>query len=333
MSGVFHGGGVAEAAAFYGRSADEWLDLSTGINPCPPPIPELQPSLWQRLPDKDVSIAARLAAAKYYGSGGILPIAAAGTQPLIRLLAGLAERAKRVAILAPTYGEYRAVFERAGFAVDDIADFDALSEAHGTVIVVNPNNPDGRTYSHGDLRALSLQMAAREAMLIVDEAFGDLVPDVSLAADVAHNPHLVVLRSFGKFFGLAGLRLSFAIAGKAYASALEEGLGPWPVSGPALSIATNLMSGDMATIRDGIATRHAALCNVLSKNGLKIVGGTDLFVLVSVPNAADFHAHLCRHAILTRKFSYRDDWLRIGLCADDGELQRLSAALQDWEAS
>jgi cobalamin biosynthesis protein CobC len=333
MSGVFHGGGVAEAAAFYGRPMADWLDLSTGINPCPPPLPDLPPPLWQRLPDKDISDAARLAAAKYYGSGGVLPIAAAGTQPLIRLLAGFADQSKRVAILAPTYGEYRAVFERAGFPVDEIADFGALSEAHGTVIVVNPNNPDGRVYSRGDLRALSLQLADREAMLIVDEAFGDLVPEISLVADVAHNPHLVVLRSFGKFFGLAGLRLSFAIAGKAYASALEEGLGPWPVSGPAHSIATSLMSGDTATMRDSIATRHAALCNVLARNGLKISGGTGLFALISVPNAADLHTHLCRNAILTRKFSYRDDWLRVGLCADDGELQRLSTALQSWEAS
>lgn len=331
MSGtIFHGGGVVDAAAHYGRPVSEWLDLSTGINPCPPDLPALAPDLWHRLPDKDLMLDARRAAARYYGSGDLLPIAAAGTQPLIRLLAGMADKSRRVAILSPTYGEYSAVFSRAGFAVDTVTSLADIGEAHGVVIVVNPNNPDGRCFSRADLLALALQLSRVGTMLIVDEAFGDLTPGLSLAGQVAHNPHLVVLRSFGKFFGYAGLRLSFAIAGNDTAAALEEGLGPWPVSGPALSIATALFAADAHAIRAKIEGQHAALAHVLASVGLEIVGGTGLYVLIALENAAQLHDHLCRHAILTRKFDYDSRWLRIGLCKSTGELERLTDALQEW---
>ena len=331
MSGkLFHGGGIAEAAAHYGRPVSEWLDLSTGINPSPPDLPALAPDLWHRLPDKDLMEEARRAAARYYGSGDLLPIAAAGTQPLIRLLAGMADKRRRVAILSPTYGEYSAVFGRAGFGVDAVADFSEIGEAHGVVIIVNPNNPDGKMYTRADLLALALQLSGSGAMLIVDEAFGDLMPGLSLTADVADNPHLVVLRSFGKFFGFAGLRLSFAIAGRDMAAGLEEGLGPWPVSGPALSIATALFATDTQAIRTRIEGQHAALAQVLGSVGFVIAGGTSLYALIDLQNAAGLHDHLCRQAILTRKFDYDACWLRIGLCSSKAGLDRLKNALQEW---
>lgn len=328
MGNVFHGGGVAAAAARYGIPADQWLDLSTGINPAPPLLPELSPDLFHRLPDADLVLSARQAAGHFYGSGSTLPIPAAGTQPIIRILS--AQRLQgRVAILSPTYGEYRSVFSAAGHLVDEITTLAAVTPEHRAVVIVNPNNPDGRLYSRADLLALAMDLAEQEALLIVDEAFGELSPDASLAGAVEHNPQLVVLKSFGKFFGLAGLRLSFAIAGEAHAAAIETALGPWPVSGPALEIARQLFGQDPAPIRQDIRLRAAALKGVLSGHGLTVESDAGLFMLVRTPEASLLHEHLCTRGILTRIFDYRRDWMRVGLPPDDAALQRLSDALSE----
>lgn len=331
MSGVFHGGGVAAAARAFGLAPGEWLDLSTGINPTAPALPALDAALFHRLPDADLMAEAREAARRFYASGDVLPIAAAGTQPLIRILAARGELG-RVAILSPTYGEYRAVFQAAGHAVDDIATLDAVRPEHRFVVVVNPNNPDGRLFSRADLLALSLDLAGNDQTLIVDEAFGDLHPGESLAGLVAHHPHLIVLRSFGKFFGYAGIRLSFAISGAAHAEALQAALGPWPVSGPALAIAKGLFALDPEPIRTGIFRRSESLQALLSRSELRVAANAGLFLLIETPFAARLHTHLCRNGILTRIFDYRSDWMRIGLPPDDVADERLARALADWRA-
>lgn len=329
MSGVFHGGGIAAAGRAFGIAREDWLDLSTGINPAPPVLPSFDPALFHRLPDADLLEDARRAASRFYGCGDILAIAAAGTQPLIRQLSVLAGRG-RVAILSPTYGEYRAVFSAAGHPVDEIASLAEVTGEHSAVIVVNPNNPDGRLYSRADLFALSLDLAERGAMLIVDEAFGEMHPEVSVAGAAAHHPHLVVLKSFGKFFGFAGVRLSFAIAGERYAGALEAGLGPWPVSGPALALALHCFALDPAEIRSGIRARAAALEAVVEAAGLEVLANAGLFLLIETPVAAELFDHLARKGILTRIFEYRPRWMRMGLPGDEAGLERLARALNDW---
>ncbi len=329
MSGIFHGGGIAAAARAYGGAPGIWLDLSTGINPVPPAPPAIEPRLFHRLPDADLLEGLRRAAAEFYGSGTVLPVAAAGTQPLIRLLARTGEKA-RVAIVSPTYGEYRAVFAEAGYGLDEIAELSGVTRAHRVVVVVNPNNPDGRLYSRADLLALCLDLRQQGATLIVDEAFGEMHPEASLAGAVAHHPHLVVLKSFGKFFGFAGVRLSFAIAGEDHAAALETGLGPWPVSGPAMAIARHCFDFDQDAIRRDIQTRALQLEDILSAANLRVAANAGLFLLIEEQQAAALHAHLCRHAILTRIFDYRKDWMRIGLPADAEGQERLRAALQNW---
>lgn len=329
MSGVFHGGGLAAAARAHGNRPEDWLDLSTGINPVPPALPVLDPALFHRLPDADLMNDARVAAQRFYASGDVLPIAASGTQPLIRILAARVGKGK-VAILSPTYGEYRAVFSAAGHVVDEISGLDAVRPDHAIVVVVNPNNPDGRLFSRADLLALSLDLAGDDRTLIVDEAFGDLHPGESLAGAVGDHRHVVVLRSFGKFFGLAGIRLSFAIAGADHAAALEAGLGPWPVSGPALAIARDVFARDPAPIRQAIRARADAMARLFADRGLKVAADAGLFLLIETPDAQALHAHLCGHAILTRIFDYRKTWMRVGLAADDHALERLSDALSDW---
>ncbi|MGV8936879.1 MAG: threonine-phosphate decarboxylase CobD [Allorhizobium sp.] len=329
---IAHGGGITAAAALYGGDPSSWLDLSTGINPNPVEMPASSAAVWHRLPDRSLDDAARLAARKYYGALDSLPLAAPGTQSVIQRLPGLADPDRSIAILGPTYGEYGRVFSRAGFSVDVIAEISAIRPGHGLVVVVNPNNPDGRIFSATALQALAQSLAVQNSVLVVDEAFADFDPRESLAGAVRDHANLVVLRSFGKFFGLAGLRLGFAIAAGPILDQLAEELGPWAVSGPALSIAATLMGGDIAPIRDAIATRKAALDRALSVGGLSVVGGTALFCLVDDDRAGELHSHLCRAQILTRKFDYAPRWLRFGLSPDDDGDARLEAALLQWGA-
>ena len=326
MSGpIQHGGGLAAAASLYGGRIEDWLDLSTGINPCPPELPDIPMRAWHRLPDQERETAARAAARGYYRSGARLPLPVPGTQSVIQLLPRLVAPGSRVAVLTPTYGEYVRAFTLAGLAVDATSDLDQITSNHRLVVVVNPNNPDGRLYGRERLLALAGALADRSGVLVVDEAFGDTVPDHSLAADA--SPNLIVFRSFGKFFGLAGIRLGFVIAEDSLTARFAEWLGPWAVSGPALVLAEHLMTSDTGLITEQIRQRSRALTEVLSNAGFTVRGGTDLFQLVEDDNAVDLHRHLCSHHILTRKFDYRPDWLRFGLSPDEAGDARLMAAL------
>jgi cobalamin biosynthesis protein CobC len=325
---IQHGGGLAAAAQIYGGAVADWLDLSTGINPCPPPLPEISPRAWHRLPDRELEQAARLAARQYYRSGDRLPLSVPGTQSVIQLLPRLVRPGARVAILCPTYGEYARVFQQAGFAVDLIPDLDAVTAAHGLVVVVNPNNPDGRTFPSARLAQLAEDLGRNGGHLIIDEAFGDTLPQLSLA-DI-RQPNAIIFRSFGKFFGLAGIRLGFVIADDDIAARFADWLGPWAVSGPALEIAVHLLASDVGPIQAKIAERRDALHAVLHSAGLIISGDAGLLTLVKDLRAGDLHAHLCRQHILTRKFDYRPDWLRFGLAADAVGDSRLAAALEMW---
>lgn len=329
MSGaIVHGGGIAQAARLYGGRPEDWLDLSTGINPSPPMLPEIPARAWHRLPDRELEEAARQAARGFYRSGERLPLPVPGTQSAIQILPRLTDPAKRVAIVSPTYGEYGRAFELAGFAVDPVTSLDEIDARYGLVVVVNPNNPTGRSFSDLDLAALSARLQLTGGWLVVDEAFGDIDPLASMAGQAHEN--LIVLRSFGKFFGMAGIRLGFVIADDSVTTRIADWLGPWAVSGPALSIATALFSADRQPIHDGIARRCAALQRALLDASLQIAGGAGLFVLVEDADAAALHAHLCAAHILTRRFDYAPTWLRFGLAPDEEGDERLAAALGDW---
>ncbi|WP_028744744.1 threonine-phosphate decarboxylase CobD [Rhizobium mesoamericanum] len=327
---IVHGGGITAAAAIYGGELEHWLDLSTGINPCPVQLPEVPARAWHRLPDRHLIDRTRAAAQGYYRSGDIVPLPVPGTQSVIQLLPRLFEAAGRVAVLAPTYGEYEHAFRMAGRSVDLIANLDAVKADHAVVVIVNPNNPDGRVYAPARLFAFSEKMKARGGVVIVDEAFGDLYPQLSLAPVASQLPNVLITRSFGKFFGLAGLRLGFVVAAQTVMTRIEQLLGPWAVSGPALSIATDLFASDPAPIKRQLCERAGALRTVLEEGGLRIIGGTDLFALVDHEQAPKLHRHLCHHHILVRKFDYEPRWLRFGLAADAAGDHRLSNALQSY---
>lgn len=325
---IVHGGGITAAAAAYGGRPQDWLDLSTGINPCPPDLPDIDARAWHRLPDRHLTDTAREAARDYYRTGTLLPLPVPGTQSVIQLLPRLVPAGSRVAILSPTYGEYARAFAMASLAVDAITELEAVRPEHKLVVVVNPNNPTGRFHAVEALERLRGRLAASGGLLVVDEAFGDGAhPGASIAADAEVKAGLIVFRSFGKFFGMAGVRLGFVVASADHLALFERWLGPWAVSGPALSVAAALMRSDVAVIGDRIAARKTALAAVLGSAGLAVVGGTSLFALVDDPKAAVIHDHLCRHHILVRKFDYAPTWLRFGLAPDVAAEERLRAVL------
>jgi len=326
---IVHGGGITAAARQYGGRPEEWLDLSTGINPNPVTLPKIPVAAWHRLPDQHLQERAREAARSYYRSGDILPLPVPGTQSVIQLLPRLVPGGS-VAILSPTYGEYARAFTLAGLQVRQISTIGELTGGDRLIIAVNPNNPDGRVLPIEQLQELHDRQREQGGLLLVDEAFGDMEPAASVAPLAASMPNLIIFRSFGKFFGLAGLRLGFVIAEAAILTRFEDWLGPWAVSGPALSIAASLMESDTSAIRNRILQRHSAPQTILRRGKLQVAGGTALFALVADDRAEGIYTHLCRHHILVRKFDYAGNWLRFGLAPDEAADERLAGVLEDY---
>lgn len=320
---IWHGGDLATARALFPDAPQPWVDLSTGINPIPYPLPELPLSLWTRLPGADDE-AALLAAARraYRVPAGASIVAAPGTQILIELLPRLAP-AGPVAILGPTYAEHGHAWRKAGYVVGEAAVPDPTA---ATVVVVNPNNPDGRLFSQAELAALAARCAARGGLLVVDEAFADFTPETSVVADLPAGA--VALRSFGKTYGLAGLRLGFAIGAAEAMARLAAALGPWSVAGPALHVGAQALSDAAWLARTGVerAADAARLDAMLAPHG-RPAGGTSLFRLLETPAAPALFARLGRHGIYVRRFQNAPERLRFGLPGDAAAWSRLRLAL------
>jgi cobalamin biosynthesis protein CobC len=323
-----HGGDLAAARRLFPCAPEPFIDLSTGINPNPYPLPRFSTDVYARLPAPAALEAIAAAAARAYGvpsASHVVP--APGTQILLPLVAGLLHRGP-AAMLAPSYlGHARA----AAWAGHDVKFVRALEECGDAtlVIVANPNNPDGRLFARVDLLAYAKRLRTRGGMLVVDEAFMDVGPaHASLAADAACG-NIVALRSFGKFFGLAGVRLGFAIAAPPLAARLRNALGPWAVSGPALAAGVKAL-GDTAwaeRTRTRLAKAAERLDTILAGADCEIVGGTSLFRLVRNKAAQSLFGHLGRAGIWVRAFPDNAAWLRFGLPANEKEWRRLRGAL------
>jgi cobalamin biosynthesis protein CobC len=322
-----HGGDLSEAIAQFGGTPDSWLDLSTGINPSPYPVPELPLRSWQRLPERAAERALIEAARSTYRvPAGVEVAIAAGTQALIQILPHVMTGGA-IAIAGPTYGEHAAAFARAGRKVLPVG-LDALPSGAKHAVIVNPNNPDGRITSLDVIAEAARKVGSFGGALIVDEAFADVAPDCS-AVELCCEFPIVVLRSFGKFFGLAGLRLGFAIARADLVADIAGALGPWPVSGPALVIGRAALSDQswIAATRERLTRQAARLDAVLRAADLDIAGGTSLFRLARHRDARAIHTRLAQEQIWTRRFDHAGDLLRFGLPGDDVALQRLALAL------
>jgi cobalamin biosynthetic protein CobC len=330
MDGLrIHGGRIDLAASLYPSAPKPWIDLSTGINPIPWPVPAVSPARYQRLPFAREIAEMTAAAAAAYGlpaNATMLPVP--GSEIAIRLLPRMIGDG-RVGILAPTYGSHASVWRAAGADVHEFAELpDPDRRDLKTLIVVNPNNPDGAIVSRADLAAFARALTSNGGRLIVDEAFADLRPEVSLLALPELPAGTIVLRSLGKFFGLAGLRVGFIIVTEPDATAWRQLLGDWPVSGPACEIATSALrdSDWIAATRKRLATDRNRLDGVLGQAGLKLLGGTDLFGLFEASDRTDLLDHFARAGMLVRGFAGTSRHYRFGLPADEAGWRRLEAA-------
>jgi len=370
-----HGGALDEAQRRWPNAAKPWIDLSTGINPVAYPLPAIGAGVWTRLPLASEERALRQAAAARYGAmHADNVVAAPGTQALIQILPRLVASSRQppqgagetdiadpsgarswVAVLSPTYAEHAAAWRREGH---DVREVTSLAEAQGAaaVIIVNPNNPTGRLIASDTLAEWATSLARRGGLLVVDEAFVDVV-DTNASLVGRLPPSTIVLRSFGKMYGLAGVRLGFAIAEPALAARLVGMLGPWAVSGPALAIGTAALddSAWLEAARARLAADAARLDALLVRAGCVIAGGTPLYRLAvwapdrpqceSVPSrtnetipaqgranagtdtALALANRLGEHGILVRRFAYERSWLRFGIPGSEEAWQRLENAL------
>jgi cobalamin biosynthetic protein CobC len=328
MPELEHGGALAAAEARWGRPEAGWLDLSTGINPLPYPVPDLPAEAWTRLPEPQDTARLVETARRHYGAPETAALALApGTQPLIGLLPRLFSP-RRVAILGFTYGEHAHGWHLAGHQVSVVEDAARAAAASDILVVVNPNNPDGRLLPLSTLRSLAESLARRQGLLVLDEAFADVLPGASLCA-AAGRPGLLILRSFGKFFGLAGLRLGVALGEPQLIDAIQSVFGPWPVSGPTLVVAEAALTDSAWQTRtlDWLSQAAADLDKLLAANDMSLVGGTSLFRLVETGAAAEIAERLGRNGILVRRFAERPRWLRFGLPPDEAASDRLATSL------
>jgi cobalamin biosynthesis protein CobC len=316
-----HGGNFDVAIRRFGGRLEDWIDLSTGINRQPYPVGELQPRAWAALPSRAGIEALHEAARSAYETNAPV-LAVAGAQAAIQMLPALAPPG-RARILVPTYNEYAPILTAAGWQVEEVGDLDALAGAD-LAVIVNPNNPDGRQHDPKFLLAL----ASKVKRLVLDESFVDAVPGVSLAAE-AGRPGLSILRSFGKFYGLAGLRLGFVLGCEDDVAALAAMAGPWPISGAAIEIGRRaLLDRDWADATRARLVRDAERLDMLARNASwRLVGGTPLFRLYETENAVVMQERLAQAKIWSRIFDHRPEWLRLGLPGDETEWTRLAAAL------
>ncbi|HEX7875492.1 MAG TPA: threonine-phosphate decarboxylase [Sphingobium sp.] len=317
MSGAFrwHGGRLEEARKLYGEGDGPWIDLSTGINPVAWPGAEGIPLDWRALPDPAALADLEAAAAAYFGVEPACVCTVPGSEIGLRIVGRMLDRPGRH--LTPSYRTHGEVFAQ------NIAVRAPEEAPAGTALLLaNPNNPDGRLFPRE-------RLLAREEWLVVDEAFADCVPGSSIASHVGEGRRLVVLRSFGKFFGLAGVRLGFVIGPPDIVAGCRRLLGDWPVSAAAIAFGR-------AAYRDGawIAGTVEALTDkareldiLLARHGLTARGECPLFRLVETEDAASLFDRLARRAILTRPFDQEPRWLRFGLPAGEAEMARLDAAL------
>jgi cobalamin biosynthetic protein CobC len=328
IAGESHGGDLSAARQKFPRAPEPWLDLSTGVNPYRYPFSPPPAESWTCLPDfAALAALERSAAAAYRASAHANVVAAPGTQAIINWLPHLFP-ARRVAILGFTYFDHFAAWRAAGAAttiVEDLAEF----EDKDVGVIVNPNNPDGRIVPLEELRALAEDFRQRGKLLIIDEAFVDFCgPGVSLA------PHLppsgaLILRSFGKVFGLPGLRLGFALAPAGMAAKLRAALGCWPVSGAAIAIGLEALSDSswLRVMREKLSAGASELDAILQAAGFELRGAAPLFRLAAAPDAQQRFEALAKAGVWVRRFDARPNWLRFAIPGSAMDQKRLRLAL------
>ena len=333
MSRREHGGNSDQVAAYFGHDASDMLDLSTGISPRAYPAADVTAQSWNQLPNHSQLNACLAAAQRAYDVPEQLGImAGAGTQSLLQFIPSLLPRSGVVWIDEPTYNEHRPAWEAAGHQVTT---GDANRANAQSAVIVAPNNPTGK-FAPDTIMTTAKQTAATGGIMLIDGAFAMPAaadPTVGdLLAALAAFPHVLHLRSFGKFFGMAGLRLGFAIGPPDHIDQLQQRVGPWAVSSVALDIGSAALNDTAWQAQHGQFLRQQTeqLQMVLTRANLKILGGTTLFQTIHTSRAHHLHDHLAKAAIWTRKFSQMPDLLRFGVPANAADFARLSESLNNW---
>lgn len=328
---VEHGGSLGRAHALFPNAPQPIVDLSTGINPHHYPLIELPAEAFTRLPEpSQIAELTRVAARAYGAPSPENVVCAPGTQILLPRVAALVKPG-RAAVLGPTYQEHGPAAALAGHSVREVTAFADLADAD-LAILVNPNNPDGRVVARTDLISLASALASRGGLLVVDEAFMDVGPQAESVDGDVDAGGLVVLRSFGKFLGLAGVRLGFALAARPQAKRLVDELGPWAVAGPALEYGLTALA-DLEWqngMRLRLSSEAARLDALFARAGVAMSGGTSLFRHFHVDPAKGLYLWLGEAGIFLRAFADRPDELRCGLPGSEAEWARLEEALMRW---
>ena len=328
---MMHGGDLSAAMIRYGGSREDWLDLSSGINHSSYPFSrEDALDAIGSLPSHSDLVNCLGAARSYYDVPEQVSIVASpGTQSLIQAMPVLLGTNQSCLIIGPTYSEHQRAMARAGVDVAMVQEVPKEFFPGDCLLVVNPNNPDGRRMEADYLADLAAKLEKQKGLLIVDEAFVDLTPDLSVVGDLSRMPNVVVLRSFGKFFGMAGIRLGFLLGHEMHLSKIRDMLGPWAVSTPALRIGAEALSDKewQSQQRETLAERTRKMDEMLERRGFYVAGGTHLFRLVIRDDARALHKKLAELHIWTRVFSYRADYIRFGIPVSEKALDRLDAAL------
>jgi cobalamin biosynthetic protein CobC len=322
-----HGGRLRGAVLKYGIDEADWLDLSSGISPWSWPVPAIPEAAWARLPETEDGLEA--AARRYYGAMDVLPVA--GSQAAIQTLPRLRQTGK-VGVLSPCYAEHAEAWRSTGFLVREVLEHEVerFIDLLDVLVVVNPNNPTGLSLPPERLLEWHARLAQRGGWLVVDEAFMDNTPELSLAA-YTQRSGLIVLRSFGKFFGLAGVRLGFVLAESRFLKVMARQIGPWSVSGPTRILGQACLNDVAGQQRQRLRTEQAGqrLVDVLDRHGFAPMGGCALFQWLITPLAEDVYEFCAQRGVLLRLFTHNSS-LRFGLPRDEADWQRLEQVLSEF---
>lgn len=316
---------MLEAAQKYQIPVSDWLDLSTGINPNGYPVPKIPDAVWLRLPENLDGLIA--VAQQYYQCASLLAVA--GSQAAIQALPQL-RKASVVGLVTPSYAEHAHAWQKAGHIIVSLSanDIDLHIHQLDCLVLVNPNNPSACQFSKEQCFAWLDVLQKKKGWLIVDEAFIDCMPELSLSR-YAPLKGLIVLRSIGKFFGLAGIRAGFVLAEADILNQLNELLGPWALSHPTRFVTACALQDkpwqDVARVQLQLDSQR--LAHLLGDYQLIPAGSTPLFQWVVVENAEEIHYLLAKQAVFTRLFAQPAS-LRFGLPANESEWAHLTSALQ-----
>jgi cobalamin biosynthetic protein CobC len=322
-----HGGKVDAASALFPAARRPWIDLSTGISPWSYPHEPLPSAAFTRLPEADLVRELEGAAAAAFGvKNPDHVVAVPGSDLALRLLEPIFLK-RRIAVVRPGYSGHLLAWKHSPVTEVSADSLEATAGSHDVIVLANPNNPDGRLIELAMLRAVAGKLSARDGSLVVDEAYADVAPEHSLCAVAGDN--LIVFRSFGKFFGLAGVRLGFVVTSSTYANSFRQLVGDWPVCGPAAIIGRAAYHDVHWQVeqRKRLQDARASLDALLRSAGLEVVGGTPLYRLARCADADGLFRRFAAHGILVRPFSEDPRLIRIGLPADQEQLTRVRDAL------